>query len=83
ESLLGLRKDPKRLMKAIKASSFSQLKKQEQTSGFVEKHENATSFFRQGTANQWKKHLSDEQVKRIVEDHREQMQRFKYIPNGY
>ncbi len=82
-SLLGLKKDPKRLMAAIRASSFSNLKKQEQKSGFVEKHENAQSFFRQGTANQWKKHLNEAQIQRIVDDHREQMIRFKYIPNGY
>lgn len=83
ESLLGLKKNPKRLMNAIKASSFSQLKQQEQAKGFVEKHENAQSFFRQGKANQWKKQLSSEQVAQIVETHREQMQRYKYIPPGY
>ena len=83
ESLLGLKKDPKRLIKAIKDSSFGNLKKQEQTKGFVEKHESATSFFRKGKANQWKELLSEEQIKRIVETHREQMARFKYIPPGY
>lgn len=83
ESLLGLKKDPKRLMNAIKASSFSQLKKQEQASGFVEKHENASAFFRKGTANQWQEILTPAQVKRIVDEHREQMQKFKYIPKGY
>ncbi|MCB1605212.1 MAG: sulfotransferase domain-containing protein [Gammaproteobacteria bacterium] len=83
ESLLGLKKDPKRLIKAIKDSSFGNLKKQEQTKGFVEKHENATSFFRKGKANQWKELLSEEQIKRIVDTHREQMARFKYIPPGF
>lgn len=83
ESLLGLKKDPKRLMNAIKNSSFNQLKKQEQSFGFVEKHEHANSFFRKGVANQWQQVLSEAQVKRIVDTHREQMQRFKYIPKGY
>lgn len=83
ESLLGLKKDPKRLTKAIHASSFKNLKQQEQQSGFVEKHENAGAFFRSGTANQWQKVLSKEQVERLVNDHREQMERFKYIPPGY
>jgi hypothetical protein len=83
EALLGLKKDPKRLIQAIKASSFNNLKKQEQTTGFVEKHEAANSFFRKGTANQWKTQLTDQQIKRIVDDHGEQMARFKYLPAGY
>lgn len=83
ESLLGLKKNPKRLFKAIRNSSFKQLKAQEQQSGFVEKHEHAGQFFRKGTAGQWQTVLSDEQVARIVNDHREQMTRFKYLPPGY
>ena len=83
ESLLGLKKDPKRLMQAIKASSFSNLKKQEQSAGFVEKHEDAKSFFRKGTANQWKTQLSEQQIKTIIDNHGEQMSRFKYLPDGY
>lgn len=83
ESLLGLRKDPKRLNNAINASSFRVLKRQEQQQGFLEKHENAQSFFRQGKANQWQSLLNDSQVKIIIERHHEQMERFKYIPQGY
>ena len=83
ESLLGLKKDPKRLIQAIKASSFNNLKKQEQSNGFVEKHEGAQSFFRKGTANQWKTQLSKQQIDKIVENHGEQMARFKYLPAGY
>ncbi|VAW43787.1 Aryl sulfotransferase [hydrothermal vent metagenome] len=83
ESLLGLKKDPKRLMQAIKASSFNNLKKQEQSTGFVEKHEDAKSFFRKGTANQWKTELSEQQIKKIIDNHGEQMTRFKYLPAGY
>ncbi|QYJ91182.1 sulfotransferase domain-containing protein [Shewanella halotolerans] len=80
ESFLGLRKDPNRLKNAIKHSSFAQLKAQESKRGFVEKHENAKSFFRQGSKNQWRQVLSDEQVAKIVEHHGEQMARFKYLP---
>ena len=83
EQLLGMKKDPKRLANAIKASSFSQLKLQEQKRGFLEKHENAGSFFRQGKAHQWRAVLSEAQVKAVVERHREQMEKFSYIPKGY
>jgi len=82
ESFLGLRKDPKRLKKAISFSSFNQLRNQEKTHGFIEKHENANSFFRQGRKNQWSEKLSTEQVKKIVDLHTAQMERFKYIPKS-
>jgi len=80
ESFLGARKNPARLKKAVRFSSFEQLKQQERKEGFVEKHENANAFFRRGRQGQWRDSLSDEQVQRIVDQHREQMQRFKYIP---
>ncbi len=80
ESFLGMKKDPKRLKKAINFSSFNQLKNQEQKHGFVEKHENARSFFRQGKKNQWKDSLNTEQIQKIIDLHGEQMKVFKYIP---
>jgi len=80
ESFLGLRKDPKRLKKAINFSSFNQLKNQEKSHGFVEKHENASAFFRQGRKNQWREKLTPEQVQKIINLHGVQMERFKYIP---
>ena len=83
ESLLGVKKNVKRLSKAIRFSSFNQLKKQEQATGFSEKHENAGEFFRQGKPNQWREELSDKQIRQIIRDHKEQMDRFKYIPADY
>ncbi len=83
EALLGVKKDVKRLQKAIRFSSFNQLKKQEQSKGFAEKHENAGQFFRQGQPDQWREQLSDKQIKQIIKDHHDQMARFKYIPTGY
>ncbi|TDR23251.1 sulfotransferase domain-containing protein [Marinicella litoralis] len=83
ESLLGLKKDVKRLAKAIRFSSFKQLKQQEQQTGFAEKHENAGHFFRKGHTEQWREELSDAQIRQIITDHKTQMQRFKYIPKDY
>lgn len=82
ESLLG-RKNPKRLMQAIRFSSFDQMQTQEKKLGFVEKHEDAESFFRRGVKNQWQEVLSESQVRRIVDLHGEQMARFKYLPEGF
>lgn len=78
--LLGLGKDRNRLRKAIQFSSFSELKQQELRGGFVEKSPNSRNFFRKGSKNQWAEALSDEQVARIVDRHRQQMSRFDYIP---
>ena len=82
ESLLG-QKNPKRLMQATRFSSFNQMQAQEKKRGFVEKHENAQSFFRKGVKNQWQDVLSESQVQRIVDLHRSQMARYKYIPNSF
>ena len=80
ESLLGQRRDQKRLKKALGFSSFDQLSKQERQHGFVEKHENANAFFRRGRKNQWREKLTNEQVQKIVDRHGAQMARFKYLP---
>lgn len=80
ESFLNMKKDPNRLKNAIKHSSFNQLKAQEKKHGFVEKYENANAFFRKGRKNQWKEKLSDTQVQKIVDNHHQQMENFKYLP---
>lgn len=82
-SFLGQPRDPIRLKKAVRFSSFDQLKAQERHHGFVERHENARSFFRQGRKNQWREKLTDEQVKKIIDSHGEQMARFNYLPPGF
>ncbi len=78
--LLGRGKDKNGIKRAIQFSSFAELKKQEMDTGFIECSQNSKKFFRKGRKNQWVDELSDAQVERIVESHRQQMQRFKYIP---
>jgi hypothetical protein len=80
ESFLNIPKDLKRLKKAIKHSSFGQLKAQEKQRGFVEKHENAKSFFHKGIKDQWRKELSTAQIQKIVDAHGVQMEKFNYLP---
>ncbi len=81
---LDLPKDPPRLSKAIKFSSFRELKKQEDTGGFVESRpDRKTKFFRDGKARAWQDVLTEEQVDRLVECHRELMIKFGYLtPRG-
>ena len=78
--LLGLGKDKSAIKRAIRFSSFSELKKQEARDGFIERSPTSKYFFRKGRKNQWVDELKDEQIARIVEQHREQMDRFNYVP---
>lgn len=82
-NFLGLKPPAERLERAIRFSSFKSLKAQEQKAGFREKSKNAQSFFREGKAEQWRELLSDDQIRRVVSDHRDQMERFGYIPKEY
>lgn len=80
---VGAGGDEARLDRAIRHSSFEVLKAQETQHGFQEKPSNAEAFFREGRLDQWQEKLTPEQVMRIVASHREQMERFGYVPAGY
>jgi len=80
QSFLGMKRDPGRLKRAVAFASFDQLSAQEGKDGFIEKHENAGRFFRRGRKNQWRDALSEAQVRKIVDRHAAQMERFGYIP---
>lgn len=69
--------------RAIKFSSFKTLKKLEEKHGFKERSANAQRFFRAGKAGSWRDVLSAEQIERLVSDHREQMERFGYLPKEF
>jgi hypothetical protein len=80
---LGLDRDRRRLRQAIQSCSFLEMRKQEKQQGFIERSPNSQRFFRTGKKNQWRTELSRKQVGRITEAHRDEMQRFKYLPPGY
>jgi hypothetical protein len=72
---------PGQLSEAIERSAFKALRAQEERSGFREKPGSARdAFFREGRAGQWRDLLTPEQVARVVNDHRDQMARFGYLP---
>jgi hypothetical protein len=81
--LIGLGQDKARIERAVKHTSFQTLSSLEQKHGFVEAVDEKTRFFFKGRANQWRETLGRDQVQRIVDAHRGQMQRFKYVPAGY
>ena len=71
--------DDARLDRAIEHSAFHRLQAQEAESGFKEKQPSAPSFFRAGTAGQWRSELTPEQVRAIVDAHGDVMARFDYL----
>ena len=81
--LLHMEPQPQRLERAIAHASFDSLQAQEQAQGFVERSEASARFFRVGKKDQWREVLNDSQIAAVVAAHREQMQRFGYVPEGY
>ena len=82
-TLLGLGDDRPRIERAVRFSSFTELRKQEMEVGFIERSPHSEYFFRAGRKNQWIEQLSTEQIALITRQHREQMERFNYIPTDY
>jgi len=70
--------DRGRLERAIAFSSFETLKAAEASGEFTETSPHAERFFREGRKDQWREVLSEAQITRITDRHREQMRRFGY-----
>ncbi len=79
---LNLSPDPAVFHRAVANTSFHRLRRQEKKTGFVERSHLQELFFRSGRVGDWRQVLTDEQAKRIVADHGEQMRRFGYLVDG-
>ena len=82
-AFLGLKPPRERLERAMRHASFRSLRAQEDRAGFVERTPVQDRFFRAGKVGGWRGVLDDAQVRRMVERHRAQMERFGYVPAGY
>lgn len=76
---MGLKPPRERLDRAIELSSFKNLRAQEDKTGFREKSDKGSKFFRVGRSGQWQETLTSAQIDRVINDHHEQMKRFSYI----
>lgn len=76
---IGLDYTEEQIQAAIDRSDFSKLKEQEQKNGFVEKPHQSSAFFRKGEIGDWRNHLTEQQVARIISDHRDTMKHFGYL----
>ncbi len=65
---LGAKPDRPKLARAIKATSFDAMKKQEEKLGFGERPVGMQSFFAKGRAGAWREDLTPAQVGRIREE---------------
>ncbi|MCY3983525.1 MAG: sulfotransferase domain-containing protein [Roseovarius sp.] len=78
---IGLEPDAERVERAIKFSSFKELRRQEDDAGFVEKPTDSAKFFAKGNSGQWKKDLDPVLAKKIRADHRRIMKKYNYLWN--
>lgn len=78
-TFLHIERSREEIQEAISEASFDKLQQYEQRFGFREKPFNDRQFFRKGIAGDWQDSLSDNQVKRIIQDHGEMMHRYGYL----
>ena len=76
---IGIPPDPERVTRAVHFSSFDELRKQEEATGFVERSPNTERFFHAGRAGQWRDELAPAAVDRICADHGKVMREFGYL----
>lgn len=76
---LKLPDDADRIRRAIRFSSFDEVRKQESEKKFSERQYQDVSFFRKGKAGSWEEELTPEQAERICEAHGDVMREFGYL----
>lgn len=81
-AFFNLQRSEGEIARAIRFTSLEEFRKQEAEEGFHERSDAGGRFFRSGRAGGWREELTSEQARRVVERHREQMQRFGYLPEG-
>jgi hypothetical protein len=80
----GLPFDEDRLRRAVRFSSFSELRRQECAHGFRERPEySSASFFRRGEAGRGARDLPRQLSQRLIEAHGAMLRRFDYLPEPH
>ena len=80
-SFLEIGYDSQNLTQAVNNSSFRHLQKQEKETGFKEKPQTKSQFFRNGTCNNWDSFLNNENIESIISEHSIMMKKFDYLSN--
>ena len=80
---IGIPADPERVARAVRFSSFDELKRQEDASGFVERVSDER-FFHSGRSGRWQDGvwhgaLAPEIAEKVAQDHAKVMRRYGYL----
>ena len=75
----GISVDQERLERALKFSSFDEVRKQEDKVGFVEASDQTDRFFAKGKMDQWREDLAPKLIKQVKKDHRKIMKKYGYL----
>jgi hypothetical protein len=78
----GLADDRDEVRRAVEATRFENLQRQEKALGFRERPETSPLFFRAGRPGTWKDNLDASQQARLARDHGTVMERLGYLPDG-
>jgi hypothetical protein len=76
---LAIPNEPERLERAVRFSSFDEMKRQESVTPFIERSTNLDRFFHTGETGQWKAALSREDVAFLRERHGKVMAKYGYL----
>ena len=76
---IGWEYPDEKILRAIEASNFEELSRQENENGFKEKASKKTNFFRSGVIGNWKNELTTEQADQIISMHRTTMMKYNFI----
>ena len=82
EKLINVKFDKNRILDAVEKSSFDNLKKREQTHGFIEAPillNKSSSFFNLGPKNDWRKLLNKKIAKKIEKEFKIEMSELNYL----
>ncbi|HET7411083.1 MAG TPA: sulfotransferase domain-containing protein [Pararhizobium sp.] len=78
-SFLGIPVDDERLDRAVRFSSFDEMRRQESETPFTERSPHAERFFHSGETGQWQDSVAPEDAETLRRDHGELMAKFGYL----
>ncbi len=76
---IGVPVDDQRLARAIRFSSFDEMRRQEEKDPFVERSNKTERFFHTGKSGQWREVMPEALVEKIHRDHGAVMREFGYL----